>query len=213
MGWFRKWKKQPPQIYAAGYPQLDTPRLTLRMFTPADVPALFAYAKSDVVGPLAGWAPHRNQEETRQVVSLFIKRGDVWAIVDKKSGRLVGSVGLHVDAKRSVEKALMLGYVLGEPDWGKGFATEASARVLRFAFEQLGCPVVSAYHYPHNKRSAHVIAKLGFTPEGTLRLASTLVGGSVTDDVCYSITAADYRAGVRETLTAYLTPRDNTETR
>ncbi|HNW86664.1 MAG TPA: GNAT family protein [Candidatus Limiplasma sp.] len=192
MNWFkhRHWSRRPEPLEK--YPALQTERLVLRMFTPCDTVDVFAYAQSKVVGPMAGWQPHRSIEESRQVVEHFIHHGDVWAIVEKKSGRVIGSVGLHADLKREVENARMIGYALGEKYWGKGYATEAAAAVLRFAFEDLNCPVVSAYHFPGNRGSKHVIEKLGFVPEGTLRLASTLPDGAVADNVCYSMTRGEY---------------------
>lgn len=193
MGWFRRHIKAAEEK-AACFPALDTPRLVLRMFTPGDAADLFAYAQDPQIGPLAGWPPHQSLEESRSVVANFIRSGDVWAVVEKTSGRVIGTVGLHIDRKRDVENTRMLGYVLGARHWGRGYATEAAGAALRFAFEELGCQLVSVYHYPHNARSRRVIQKLGFVAEGTLRRASTLPGGQVADDVCYSLTREEYRA-------------------
>ena len=177
---------------SVGFPSLQTERLVLRMFDPGDVVDVFAYAQNPLVGPMAGWAPHQDIEESRRVVQHFIQNGDVWAIVEKKTGRVIGSIGLHIDVKRDLENARTLGYALGEDSWGQGYATEAGTAVLRYAFEELGCPVVSACHYPKNAKSKRVIKKLGFTNEGTLRLACRMVDGTVTDDVCYSLTREEY---------------------
>jgi len=192
MNWFKHRREGRKLEPLEKYPALQTERLVLRMFTPCDTVDVFAYAQSTVVGPMAGWQPHRNIEESRQVVEHFIHHGDVWAIVEKKSGRVIGSIGLHADLKREVENARMLGYALGEKYWGKGYATEAATAVLRFAFEDLTCPLVSAYHFPGNRSSKHVIEKLGFVAEGVLRLASTLPDGTVVDNACYSITRNEY---------------------
>ena len=191
MNWF-KHGRDNRKANSNGYPTLQTERLVLRAFELSDTVDVFTYAQSPLVGPMAGWAPHRTMEDSRQVVQHFMNRGDVWAIVEKKTGRVIGSVGLHVDMKREVENARMLGYALGENHWGQGYATEAAIAVLRFAFDQLGCPVISAYHFPKNAKSKRVIKKLGFVPEGTLRLATTLPDGTVTDDVCYSITREEF---------------------
>ncbi|MDD3214683.1 MAG: GNAT family protein [Eubacteriales bacterium] len=197
MSWFKR-RRKAKKIEPRGYPPLQTERLVLRMFDPGDTVDVFAYAQSPLVGPMAGWPPHRTIEESRMVVDRFISNGDVWAIVEKKGGRVIGSVGLHPDRKRDVENAKMIGYALGEKYWGRGYATEAASAVLRYAFESLECPIVSAYHYPHNARSKRVIKKLGFSTEGTLRLASTLTNGCLCDDVCCSLTREDYFARVRK---------------
>ena len=193
MKWFR-WKKKNCSAPVEGFPTLATERLVLRQFDPGDAVDVFAYAQSPAVGPMAGWPPHRSIEESRAIVQHFVSCGDVWAIVEKKTGRVIGSIGLHADGKREVEGARMLGYVLGEAHWGQGYATEAAQAALRFAFEQKQCRVVSAYHFPNNSRSKRVIKKLGFAAEGTMRMASTLPDGTVTDEVCYSLTRDEYLA-------------------
>ena len=64
--------------------------------------------------------------------------------------------------------------------------------MLRHAFETLRLEIVSVYHYPFNARSGSVIRKCGFTPEGTLRMAGQLYDGTVVDEVCHSMTRAEY---------------------
>ncbi|MEA4998990.1 MAG: GNAT family protein [Candidatus Limiplasma sp.] len=193
MNWLKRIRKSKTQP-APSFPVLQTERLVLRMFDLNDTVDVFAYAQSPEVGPMAGWAPHKTMEDSRRVVQLFIDRGEVWAIVEKRSGRVIGSIGLHADAKRDAPGVRMLGYVLGEPYWGQGYATEAALAVLRFAFEELACPIVSVYHFPKNARSKRVIKKLGFAPEGVLRMATSLPDGTVLDDVCYSMTREEFLA-------------------
>ena len=192
MNWFKRYGKPQPQPTSA-YPLLHTERLVLRLFDLNDTVDVFAYAQNPAVGPMAGWAPHQTMEDSRSVVQHFIRCGDVWAIVEKRSGRVIGSIGLHADGKRAAPGCRMLGYVLGEPYWGQGYATEAAQAVLRFAFEELACPMVSVYHFPKNNRSKHVIKKLGFVPEGVLRMATALPDGTVLDDVCYSMTRKEFQ--------------------
>ena len=171
---------------------METERLQLRPFTMDDVPDVFAYAANPKVGPMAGWPPHKSLDDTRLVVEHFIKASDVWAVVEKSSGHVIGTVGLHVDTKRDVRDVLMLGYAFGEPSRGKGYAVEAARAVLDYAFGELQCALVSVYHFAHNLRSRRVIEKLGFVPEGTLRMASTLPDESIVDDVCYSMTREEF---------------------
>lgn len=176
------------------YPILHTERLVLRPYEKSDAVDVYAYAKSPVVGPMAGWKPHQSIEESKAVVQGFMQAGDVWAVVEKRTGRVIGSVGLHVDHTRTVPKAHELGYALGEESWGQGYGTEAASAVLRFAFEEYECPVVSVVHFPQNPKSKHVIKKLGFVYEGVRRMASMLPDGTLCDNVCYSLTREDYEA-------------------
>lgn len=171
---------------------LKTERLVLRAFELSDALDVFAYAKSLIVGPMAGFAPHRTLAESQAFVRKCMESGDVWAIVEKKMGRVIGSIGLRKDSKRNVEGVRMLGYALGEDWWGQGYATEAATAVLRYAFEELSCPLVSVFHYPQNEKSKRVIQKLGFSCEGHLRMSNVLSDGRTTDEVCYSMTREEY---------------------
>lgn len=179
---------------AQGFPVLKTERLVLRAFDPNDAVDVYAYAQNEKVGPMAGWAPHKCLDDSRRVVQGFIAAGDAWAVVDKSTGHVIGSISLHVDTKRRLEGCRQIGYVLGENYWGQGFATEACREVLRYAFEELGCPVVSSAHFPVNQKSRRVLKKLGFTYEGTLRRTMKLYDGTYTDSLVYSLFKEEYEA-------------------
>lgn len=173
---------------------LQTERLVLRGFRESDALDVFAYAQNPAVGRMAGFPPHKNIDDSRLVVQRFMESGNVWAIVEKRTGRVIGSIGLHPSRLRDVRGARELGYSLGEKNWGQGFATEAAARVLRHAFVDLHCPVVDVRHFTQNPKSKRVIRKLGFTYEGTLRMAALLDNGEYRDELCYSLTREEYLA-------------------
>ena len=189
MSLFHRRKKEQTQL-----PVLGTERLVLRAFDPNDAVDVYAYAQSDQVGPMAGWAPHKSLDESRRMVDSFIEAGDVWAVVEKKTGHVIGTISLHVDGKRRLEGCRQMGYALGEKYWGQGFATEACSEALRYAFETLDCPVVSATLFPWNHKSRRVMKKLGFECEGTLRCAALLPDGQTADLVCYSLLKNEYEA-------------------
>ena len=171
---------------------LQTNRLILRCFEDKDDKDLYAYAKNPKVGPNAGWKPHSDLKESQRIIHLFILNQDVWAIEDKKTHKVIGSIGLHKDQKRELKKALMLGFVLSEDYWGQGIIKEASEAVVEYAFTSLKAEIVSAYCYPFNHQSKRVIEKIGFKYEGCLRKASLLYDGRILDDLCFSITKEDY---------------------
>lgn len=174
---------------------LHTQRLTLRPWTAEDAQDMYEYAKDPSVGPMAGWKPHSDIEETRRILEHFIVDNDVWAVVLRDTGKVIGSLGLHGDGKRpDIPGVKMLGYVLSPAYWGKGYMTEAVMGALRYAFEDLRLDMVSVYHYPHNSRSRRVIEKCGFVCEGTLRRGSKIYDQTVYDDVMYSMTREEYLA-------------------
>ncbi len=175
---------------------LETPRVTLRAFTMDDIDEVFAYAKNPNVGPSAGWPTHLTKEDSRSAVTMFTSgEDDIWAIISKETGRLIGSVGLHRDSRRSNPAARSLGYVLDEGYWGRGLATESAAEVIRYAFEDAaGIDIVTAVHYPFNPKSGRVMQKCGMRHEGTIRMATRRYDGKVFDNVCYSITREEWLA-------------------
>lgn len=182
------------QSDAPSLPVLQTERLVLRNFDLNDAVDLYAYAQSPNVGPMAGWKPHETIEESRLTIQRFIEGGEVWAIVEKRTGRVVGSVGLHKDDKRSGVLSRELGYALGENYWGQGIASESCRAALEYAFDALGCNVVSVSHFPFNQKSKRLIKKLGFQYEGTLRRAWLLPDGTTADLLCYSLTKEEFEA-------------------
>lgn len=175
-------------------PTLWTERLILRPFFESDLDDFFEYARNPNVGPNAGWKPHEQKAESLVVLLDFIQKEEVWAIVDRDERKLIGSIGLHPDRRRINRNSRMLGYALAEPFWGRGLMTEAARQVLHHAYCELGLDLVSVCHFPFNQRSRRIIEKCGFTFEGTLRLATSLYDGNVYDDMCYSMTRAEYMA-------------------
>jgi RimJ/RimL family protein N-acetyltransferase len=75
--------------------------------------------------------------------------------------RLVGACGLGRRPSGSVE----LGYWIGKPYWGRGFATEACAALIDIA-RTLGLRQLEGSHFLDNPASGRVLEKLGFEPTG-----------------------------------------------
>ena len=172
--------------------RIETKRLVLRAFCEADLEAMHAYCIKPNVGKHAGWKPHETIEDSKRILAEFMSCGYIWAITEKESGRLIGSCGLHPDFKRMHEGARMLGYVLDEDAWGKGYMTEAAKALIQFGFCEWNLDIIGVYHFSYNMRSRRVIEKCGFRYEGVMREARKLYDGRVVDDVCYSLTRAEF---------------------
>ena len=72
---------------------LNTPRLTLRPWRESDLSDFYEYACVDGVGQMAGWNPHRNIDESREILSHFIDGAHVFALVHQ--GKAIGSLGVE----------------------------------------------------------------------------------------------------------------------
>ena len=146
---------------------LETPRLLLRAFREEDAADFFAYASVPGVGEMAGWNHHESMEDTHRVLGMFLTEKNVFALVHKESGRVIGSLGLHVADTQGTpyeeKRCKEIGYVLSKAYWGKGLMPEAVGEVIRYCFEELGAEVLTVGHFEGNDQSRRVIEKCGFT--------------------------------------------------
>ena len=168
-----------------------TERLILRSWRPEDARDLYEYAKDPEVGPNAGWKPHESLQESVGILQSFINQNNVWAIELRETGRVIGSFGVHRDEMRNNPRARMLGYVIGRPWWGHGYAVEAANAVIDYVFASGEIDLLSIHHFGFNPRSGRVAQKLGFTREGELADARVLYDGRVTSAVCYRLKRSD----------------------
>jgi ribosomal-protein-alanine N-acetyltransferase len=157
----------------------ETKRLLLRRWTEADAEVLYQLASDPAVGPAAGWQPHTSVENSRQIIRDFLSKEGTYAVLQKEDGRIIGSVGLKfgTDSVPEKEDEPELGYWIGQEFWGRGYAPEASAVLISYAFRELHCPRVWCCHYEGNEKSRRVMEdKLGFRYVRTNPLGETLLG-------------------------------------
>ena len=90
--------------------------------------------------------------------------GEAIAIVDRRTGRLIGG-GSHgvTGLGAGVEVTLWI----GEPDWGRGYGTEAAHALIDHAFTTKGVEALWCSHRATNPRARRVIEKCGFQFRGS----------------------------------------------
>lgn len=167
---------------------IETDRLLLRALHRWDAEALFRYAKDPMVGPAAGWAPHRNLRDSRAAIRAMRATGRVLGVVKKETGELIGTIGLRRDDHRPVIHCAALGYSFAPKEWGKGYATEACRAILGYAFGEMLLPFCSAVCLPENKASIALLTRLGFSYDGVLRHGYLSYDGTVRDILIFSLT-------------------------
>lgn len=144
---------------------LETERLVLRPWSEADAENLYKYAKNPAVGPVAGWPVHTSEENSREIIGGALSDPETYAVVLKKTGNPVGSIGLMIGEKSSIVAGAdegEIGYWLGEPYWGQGLIPEAVREMLRYSFEEMDLKVVWCGYFDGNKKSRSVQKKCGF---------------------------------------------------
>ena len=74
---------------------LVTERLVLRPWLDADAAALYLWAKNPKIGRWAGWLPHEDVEDSREIIRNVLARPEIYAIVLRDTAQPIGAVGLQ----------------------------------------------------------------------------------------------------------------------
>ena len=147
---------------------LETERLILQTWTYDDAERLFEICSdAETMLHIGDRKPYETIEKAREflnwAVPYQLKMGFCrWAVVEKKSGEIIGSCGFAFRDMTEVE----LGYLFARQFWGKGFATEAARAALRYGFEKIGFEKVIALTDPDHEKSQNVLRKIGFHERG-----------------------------------------------
>ena len=175
-------------------PTLRTSRLRLRPFAETDADALFALQSNAFV--LRYWDAPPWTDPARATVFIETCQqmsdegtGVRLAMERLSDGAFIGWLSLS-RWNRDFRSAA-LGYCLAETAWGHGYATEAAGAVLQWAFDSLDLNRVQAETDTRNDASAHVLEKLGFVREGTLR-EDCIVNGEISDSWVFGLLARDW---------------------
>lgn len=84
-----------------------------------------------------------------------------------RAEELVGVIGLKEISPHA--GSAEIGYWIGRPFWGRGYATAAGREMIAFAFDSLGLDRLTAHILARNSASARVLEKLGFVRRSTVR--------------------------------------------
>ncbi len=148
-------------------PVLTTDRLRLRMLQDADFEQYAAMHMDPEVTRFTVRAQLDRMEAWRHlavIVGHWHLRGfGMWGVEELDTGALVGRVGFHQpDGWPDFE----LGWTIGRNWWGKGYASEAAQRCLKYAFEEMDRDHVISLIDPLNVASIRVAERIGETLEG-----------------------------------------------
>ena len=170
-----------------------TPRLVLRPFRRRDVGALDTAVRASLTD-LQPWLPWAQPGYDRGVAQRFVKDSmaawhegkafDFAIRLRDDLDRHVGNVSVwHVSQQNAVGE---VGYWIRSDEMGNGLGTEATARVLRVAYEELGCHKVVLRIAVGNASSERLAEKLGFLQEGLLR-DEVKIGDTWVDHTVWSL--------------------------
>ena len=151
-------------------PFLIGTRVYLRPLERTDVPLLQTWVNDqEVIRNLLNFRPMNLQSE-EEFLDKVTRDPDliVLGIALRSNDRLIGDVALHRIQSR--DRQAGFGILIGEKaEWSKGYGTEATRLIVRYAFDALNLNRVWLHVLENNQRGQRAYEKVGFKVEGVLR--------------------------------------------
>jgi RimJ/RimL family protein N-acetyltransferase len=170
--------------------EFTTDRLLIRKPLPGDGKFVYEAIQASL-NELKPWMPfaHMNQTEQdveaniRESIAKFMTREDLRLhVFNKVTGEFIGSSGLH-RINWDIPK-FEIGYWINTRFSGKGYITESTEAITKFAFTELNAKRVEIRCDPRNTKSRSIPEKLGFTLEGILKNEGISVESKEPRDTC-----------------------------
>jgi RimJ/RimL family protein N-acetyltransferase len=141
-------------------PVLETDRLLLRAPRFEDAKAIAALANDLRIAENMLRIPHPYAlADAENFIAGANATGDEIAfLITTHGARVLGTCGISKLDSGDPE----IGYWLGVPFWGRGYATEAARAVIDHAFGDLGCAAMLGRARVSNPASRRVLEKCGF---------------------------------------------------
>ncbi|WP_237067985.1 GNAT family N-acetyltransferase [Microbulbifer guangxiensis] len=134
----------------------------------------------------------------RQIAHIEQHGWGFWALERREDRAFLGFVGIkQVADNLPFAPAVEIGWRLGVPFWGCGYATEAAATSLRVAFEQLGLDEVVSFTALPNVRSRAVMERLGMQRDpATFEHPLVPQGSGLRTHCLYRLSRIDWRGNI-----------------
>ncbi|WP_203291221.1 GNAT family N-acetyltransferase [Maricaulis parjimensis] len=148
-------------------PRIETERCLLRLPEMADAPAVSLYCGDYDVAKNTARIPHPYPALGAEMWVLMTRAS--WkpqgnqSLTVEHAGEVIGGGGVF---KRTPSSQWEIGYWIGKPWWGKGFATEIGQALVDLGTKTLGATRLTAAHADDNPASGRVLEKLGFAYTG-----------------------------------------------
>ncbi|MDS1136708.1 GNAT family N-acetyltransferase [Nitratireductor indicus] len=156
-------------------PVLVTERLVLRIPRDDDVTELVELANNQRLAEMLARMPHPYRLQDADAFLTRVRNGGMkgctYAITLSESGAFIGCAGLE-----NRETGLEIGYWIGEPYWGRGYATEAAHALVDLAFRATDIDRLNVSCRVTNTASRRVIHKCGFQYAGQGMMDSAVAG-------------------------------------
>jgi RimJ/RimL family protein N-acetyltransferase len=158
-------RKSTEALQAARGPVLKTRRLVLRAPDPDDAEAITELLNDRRIAENTARIPHPyTLADAETYIDFVANGGEPSFLITLTDGRIVGNCGIASLRADGPE----IGYSIGVPHWGNGYATEAARAVIDHAFSELGYQELLAGARVSNPASRRVLEKCGFQRAGVV---------------------------------------------
>lgn len=163
---------------------LEGNQLLLRAFEYSDAKRVQELAGNQLIADTTEAIPHPYEDGMAESWisshkdKLIALESISYAIILKKTNEFIGAVGLTLNMSNYLGE---IGYWVGHPYWGNGFATEALIELLVFAKQDLNLNKVMGRHLTRNIASGKVMKKNNFLHK--CRLEKHVLKHGVFEDV------------------------------
>jgi RimJ/RimL family protein N-acetyltransferase len=178
---------------------LLTNRVLIRRFREGDGAAFFELLQNntaqiqDHFASLAEEVTHPQEAEAfirRRLAAWLLQEEYLFGIWRSDEADLIGFIGF-TDLDWQAERA-EISYFLDQRHTGKGYMTEAMARVITFGFKQLQLFKLALKTLADNAASQRLARKVGFRREGDLRAEFRKASGAREDIILFGLTRQEY---------------------
>ncbi|NLC68887.1 MAG: GNAT family N-acetyltransferase [Clostridiaceae bacterium] len=176
---------------------IETERLILREFKKDDWKKVHLYSTDEEVVRFMTWGPN-TEEDTLAFIDRTLRekyknprKEYHFAVIEKNSGRLIGSVMIALGGDMDLHG--MLGYCYSREVWGQGIGTEVAGALIKFGFESLGLHRIWANCDTINNGSQRVLEKNRMRREGCFKKKS-FIKGEWRDEFQYAILKEEWEA-------------------
>jgi ribosomal-protein-alanine N-acetyltransferase len=179
--------------------ELGSDRIRLRQWLPEDY-SLFASmnADADVMEHFPATLSRSESDllATRLHDHISCNGWGLWALEELSGGNFIGFTGLNeTPPGLPFSPAVEIGWRLAKKYWGKGYASEAAALVLDFAFSELRVAEVVSFTSVTNKKSLTVMKRLGMiNSQRNFKHPSLPAGHPLEEHLLYTIKASQWKS-------------------
>jgi RimJ/RimL family protein N-acetyltransferase len=186
---------------------LETDRLIIRNFCSADWEDLYEYLSNENVVKYEPYSVF-SEEECKQEAINRSNNNSFLAVCIKESNKLIGNLYFQQQEPK-IFLTWEIGYVFNPAYYGKGYATEACKRILRYGFENLNAHRIVGWCNPENTASWKLMERLLMRREGyfkkTAFFRKTPDGKPIWHDAYqYSILEEDFSLNNSKNLSSEL---------